>query len=285
MIPAYTLLGTEDAPHLVWMLHGVLGAGNNLKSLASKLCERKPGLRIALLDLRAHGRSSGASGPHTLEACVDDLIELSRDLGRCPRTVIGHSLGGKVALAYGLRHENPAGRFLPADPSALAQVWTLDSDPGAQQAGDDHQVKKVLAALLRQQGPFAARKDAVDALRSEGLSLSLANWLATSLKRCPEGYAWRFELEAIGELLEDYFSVDYWGQLEAIAADETAARPRYDLLVAENSDRWSGSMQDRATSLRGGARLDVHLLRDAGHWVHVDNPEGLLTILDEHLLD
>lgn len=286
MILAHSIVGAESAPHFGLFLHGVLGAGHNLRSLAKRLCERRPEWRFALVDLRCHGKSLGASPPHTLEACADDLVDLARHLGHSPRAVIGHSLGGKVALAYGLRHEQAGDQILPPDPGALHQIWTLDSDPGAQVPGENHQVRRVLGALLQHRGPFSSRDAAVSALEASGLSLGLRNWLATSLDRTPRGLEWRFELDNISKLLDDYFTVDYWAALRALAHRPlTPSRPsRFDLLVAENSDRWSGSMREQAEILHGGPRLHVHHLPNAGHWVHVDNPGGLLQILADHLV-
>ena len=55
MIPAHTFVGAEDAPRLGVFMHGVLGAGHNLRSFAKKLVEKRPDYRFALLDLRYHG--------------------------------------------------------------------------------------------------------------------------------------------------------------------------------------------------------------------------------------
>ncbi len=293
MIPAHFFVGPETAPHLAFVMHGVLGSGHNLRSMAKKLSDARPDYRFVLIDLRYHGKSVGAPPPHHLEACADDLIDLAQHLGRAPRAVIGHSLGGKVALAYAKRQESPLSGYRTSTPltqGALAQVWTLDSDPGAQQPGSNHQVYQVVRALITHPGPFAARDDAVAAIVSTGLSTGLAHWLATSMDRKPDGYHFRFEMDHIVELLKDYFSLDYWPYLEHIAERGLSAPVSYELLVAENSDRWSGSMKERAATLHAEpgdprhGRIRVHHLPDAGHWVHVDNPQGLHQILVDHLI-
>jgi esterase len=287
MIPHHSLLGAVDAPKLAFLLHGVLGAGHNLRSLANQLAAARPEVRIALLDLRYHGKSLGAPSPHNLEACADDLFDLVEHLGRAPNIVIGHSLGGKVALEYGKRHEDPiAGTRtpLPGLEDTLAQVWTLDSDPGAQKPDHNHQVGKVLAALQKNPGPFASRAEAVQSIRNEGFTPGLANWLGTSLDRKGEFFTWRFELDKIPHLLTDYFALDLWPFLERLKTAEAGGHVLYELLVAENSDRWSGSMKDRAHALNDHPRLRVHSLPDSGHWVHVDNPQGLLDILIQHMI-
>jgi pimeloyl-ACP methyl ester carboxylesterase len=287
MIPHHALLGAGDAPKLAFLLHGVLGAGHNLRSLANQLIAARPEFRIALLDLRYHGKSLGAPSPHNLGACADDLFDLVEHLGQAPEVVIGHSLGGKVALEYGKRHEDPVPgtrTALPGLEETLAQVWTLDSDPGAQEPDHGHQVGKVLGALQKHPGPFGSRAEAVQSIRNEGFTPGLANWLGTSLERRGDQFTWRFDLDKIPLLLADYFSLDLWPFLEDLKGQNDGGRVLYELLVAENSDRWSGSMKDRANALNDQPRLRVHSLPDSGHWVHVDNPQGLLDILVRHMI-
>ena len=287
MILSHSFVGAEDAPYLGIILHGVLGAGHNLRSFAKNLAMVRPEFRFCLADLRYHGKSLGAAPPHELASCVNDLFDLSEELGRAPRAVIGHSLGGKVALAYGKRHEskNPGERGpSTSHGSQLRQVWALDSNPGAQEPGGNHQVQRVLQAIVNHPGPFARRLDVVAAVESEGLSSALANWLATSINKTPEGFVWRFDVAEIGLLLEDYFRLDLWPFLETRKAGDHMSNIAYELLLAENSDRWSGDMKEKANCLKGVARVNVHHLPDSGHWVHVDNPDGLLDVVANNLV-
>ena len=129
------------------------------------------------------------------------------------------------------------------------------------------------------------RAEATERLLGEGLSSGLSNWLVMSLDRLPEGdgrLGWRFDLDAIETLLTDYFSTDLWPFLDEMGRLDADPHPRFELLVAEHSDRWSGSMRERAAHLPTGGAVRVHELPDAGHWVHVDNPDGLLRIMVDH---
>lgn len=283
MIPHHSFVGAPDAPALGFVLHGVLGAGHNFRSFAKRITEARPDLGLCLIDLRSHGRSLGAPPPHTLAACAADLADLGHALGRFPSLVIGHSLGGKVALAYG-----QAALETPDHPGRvpLAQVWALDSDPGPQTPSLEHEVLRVFGSLRAHPGPFASRAQATQTLLARGLSSGLVNWLVMSLDRTPGGdgsLTWRFDLDAIDALLQDYFSTDLWPFLDQVGRANPSTTPRFELLVAEHSDRWSGSMRERAAALPRGGAVRVHELPDAGHWVHVDNPDGLLEILLGHL--
>lgn len=305
MILAHQAVQQEGARGTAYVLHGVLGSGNNFRSFVLRLTRERPEWRFVLVDLRHHGRSVGAEPPNTIEACVQDLLELSGALGTLPEIVIGHSFGGKVALAYA-RHLSrvesipgaapDVGNHLESIPdggkarvesipdietarAALQQVWALDSNPGAQKPGPDNQVLRVMAALRATSGPFPTRQAAVDALTmGRGLSTGLAQWLVTNLERRGDELVWRYDLDAIEELLEDYFREDLWDYLEA-----ARGAPEHHLLVAERSDRWTGAIRDRVRHLPPSASVRLHELPDAGHWVHVDNPTGLLAILREHL--
>lgn len=287
MVPAHFFVGSDDAPHLGVVIHGALGAGHNFRSFIKRLTEERPEYRFVLIDLRHHGLSQGAPPPHTLESCVDDLLDLLEEQNLQPELIIGHSLGGKIALQAGKRYVDP-GAERPMPPAArknLRQVWALDSDPGAQTPGDSHQVLQVLRALQKHPGPFNSRKEATDNILQEGFSSGLANWLSTNLERKESSYTWRLQLDAISELLEDYFRTDLWDFLESWPAQAASTLPElsFHLLVAENSDRWSGSMRERAEQLPPSPQLLFHELAEAGHWVHVDNPQGLLEILKQHL--
>jgi pimeloyl-ACP methyl ester carboxylesterase len=277
VIPAHIHVGVPSAPHVAFLLHGALGAGHNFRSFARRLAAEKPEYRFVLVDLRNHGASQDAPPPHTIEACVNDLLELAAALGVTPRAVIGHSFGGKVALTYGRRlAQNRA--VTPELAQSLTQVWALDSDPGTQRPDPNHEVLRVLRALRTARGPFAARTDAIGALLAQELSSGLANWLATNLERRDAGYEWRLSVDAIEELMEDYFGEDLWPYLEA-----ARGTPHHHLVVADQSDRWTGTMRERAASLPTEASVTVHELADSGHWVHVDNPDGLLRIFAAHL--
>src|SRR5690606_28024263 len=114
----HTEIGDRRAPKVCYVLHGVLGSGNNFRTLIKGLASSCPQFRFLLVDLRLHGRSLEAPPPHTLQACAADLARLAEHDKALPAAVIGHSLGGKVALAYAERQ-----------PPELRQVWVLDSYP------------------------------------------------------------------------------------------------------------------------------------------------------------
>lgn len=267
-VPAHTFVGEPSAAKLALVLHGALGSGTNLRSLATKLAKERPEYRFCLVDLRHHGDSQGAPPPNTLEACAEDLSALLSRLGREAEVVAGHSFGGKTALM-----------FAQLFPGRTRQVWVLDSNPGSQEPSTDNEVIRVIGAVRRTTTPAAERTQVVAELTAQGLSTGTANWLATNLQRGPAGFDWRFNLDAIYELMLDYFRVDLWPVLESAVGGVD-----YRVVVAERSDRWLPENRARLQALveeRHTAKL--HVVPNAGHWLHVDNPAFLLELMAKEL--
>lgn len=268
-VPAHTLVGDAQAPKLALFLHGALGSGNNLRSLASKLGKQRSEYCFCLVDLRHHGESQGAPPPNTLEACARDLAALVEQVGREPAVIAGHSFGGKTALM-----------FAQLFPGRARQYWILDSNPGTQDPAAGNEVIRVIQSVRSTTTPAADRAHVVAELTAQGLSSGTANWLATNLKREPNGFVWRFNLDAIYELMLDYFRVDLWPVLESEASDSD-----FRVVVAERSDRWAPENRARLEQLvgRDQSTAKLHVVPNAGHWLHVDNPEFLLELMGRDL--
>lgn len=265
---AHSFVGEPSAPRLGLLLHGALGSGNNLRSLASKLCKLRPEYRFCLVDLRHHGASQGAPPPNTLEACARDLATLLGELEQEPAVIAGHSFGGKTSLM-----------FAKLFPGRARQLWVLDSNPGSQEPSEDNEVMRVIRAVRATTTPAPDRARVVAELVAQGLSSGTSNWLATNLERSPEGLVWRFNLDAIHELMLDYFRVDLWPVLESGATDSD-----FRVVVAEHSDRWAPENRARLQALsESSSHAHLHVVPNAGHWLHVDNPAFLLELLERNL--
>jgi pimeloyl-ACP methyl ester carboxylesterase len=267
-VPAHTFVGDSSAAKLALVLHGALGSGTNLRSLATKLAKERPEYRVCLVDLRHHGESQGAPPPNTLEACAADLAALIAQVGQEPDVIAGHSFGGKTALM-----------FAQSFPSRAKQIWVLDSNPGSQEPSAANEVIRVIQAVRTTTTPAQDRAHVVAELTAQGLSSGTANWLATNLQRTPAGFEWRFNLDAIYELMLDYFRVDLWPVLESAAGGTD-----YRVVVAERSDRWLPENRARLEALVAGSRsAHLHVVPNAGHWLHVDNPAFLLELMAKNL--
>ncbi len=269
----HQIIPNVGASRTAFVLHGALGSAQNFRGFVKKLSEARTDYSYVLVDLRNHGTSHPAPGPNTLEQCARDLVGVIDANPELPplTTLIGHSFGGKVAIEFA--RSAPAAQL-----QTLDQVWVLDSNPGPQSAGEDHEVLRVVAAVKGVPLPIPNRQHVVQHLMNAGMSSGLANWMTTNIARAGNDYRWVFDVDGIVELLEDYFGRDLWPFLE-----QPRAKPEFHLVVAERSDRWNGEMTARANALPPESKAFVHILENSGHWVHVDNPEGLLEMLSAGL--
>ncbi len=248
------------------LIHGILGSGRNLRTLATLLCKALPWLRVHLIDLRNHGQSHGAAPPHTLQACAGDLLDYCTKNAIAPAFVLGHSYGGKVAL-------QAAATPWPG----LRQVWLLDATPEPRQPEQPELVgiADVIEALRHIPLPLPSRQAVVPALQGRGIDLPIAQWMTTNMRAVDDGFVWNFELNAVLEMLESYFETDLWPVLE-----NPPPGLQFHLVRALREARWTPEILIHLARLPQS--VQVHPL-DSGHWLHVDALEPLLELLRRNL--
>lgn len=241
------------------VLHGIYGAGRNWGSIARSLVDRRPDWGVVLVDLREHGESTGFAAPHTVEAAAADLAELSAN--GPVRAVLGHSFGGKVALAHARATES------------IEQVWVVDSTPEAREPGGS--AWDMLRILRRLPESYGARDEAVSALVAEGVAQPTALWMTTNLEWSGSSYRWRLDLDVMEALLDSFFETDLWDVVESPPARLTV----HFIRATESSVLGEAAVaRIRAAGERSG---QVHLHEvEGGHWLNADNPQAVVALLD-----
>ncbi|KAF8397920.1 hypothetical protein HHK36_016846 [Tetracentron sinense] len=160
------------------------------------------------------------------------------------------------------------------------QLWVLDSVPGEVNPEVDGEVEKVLRTLQSLPSSIPSRKWLVDNMIQLGFSKPLSEWIGSNLKKSGENETWAFDLKGAVEMFSSYREKSYWPLL-----DHPPKGLEITIVRAENSDRWSSDVVQQLESLasrrRDGSvgKVSVHVLPNSGHWVHMDNPKGLLDIL------
>ncbi|MCB9594382.1 MAG: alpha/beta hydrolase [Sandaracinaceae bacterium] len=262
-----TLTAPGAAPDR-WVLfcHGILGRGSNWRGFARALVRELPTWGAVLVDLRAHGASRAVPPPDSIEAAARDLHALVDE--RPVRAVLGHSFGGKVALELSRQR-------------AFDQLFVVDSLPGARPgregAENTERVVKMLGTLPAH---FLDREAFHRYVQELGFTRELAAWLGQNLDAIEGGgYELGLDVPRIEALLGDYFVRDLWPALDPPPAATTAH-----LVIAGRSTVYGDADRERARDLAARhERVRVHVLERADHWVHIDDPDGLLAIASEAL--
>ncbi len=244
---------------VVLFLHGILGSGQNLRGAAKRLVEARPDLSAWLVDLRGHGRSPKATPRASIDACAEDLVTL---VGSVPLAgVVGHSFGGKVALALATKIPVP-------------DLVSVDSVPGARAPLRGGDTPLAVLDTLDALPEVLPTKSAFIRAVGERHGNAIGQWLALSTEPAPGGVRFALDGAEIRALLADYFARDDW----SIVATPPAGT-RIHLVIGERSIAYTA--EDRAQAERIASReprVTVHRL-PADHWVHVDDPEGLQAVL------
>ncbi len=233
---SYRDLGGSGQP--VVILHGLFGSSQNWAGMGRRLADSG---RVFALDLRNHGESPHAA-THSLADCVEDLADWARARGCGPMRLIGHSMGGLVAMAFALRH-----------PESTAGVASVDIAPRAYPP--DH--AQEAAALRTDISRYRSRAEVEAVVAPLIPDARERQFLLTNAVRKGEGFAWRLNMDA---LEKSTLSSDW--------ADVTGLYEGEALLLAGGRSGYVRP-EDHALMRRFFPRARVETLADADHWPHV----------------
>lgn len=237
-----------DGPPLI-ILHGLLGASGNWHTLASKEFARH--FEVFAVDLRNHGRS-----PHSdtfdYPAMVDDVLEFIERHGLEEPDLLGHSLGGKVAMQLALAHPAHVGRLVVVDMAPRAYP-------------PQHQpIFEALQALNLDE--LDSRAEIDEALAGQITSAPIRQFLLKNLDYDREAgrYFWKMNLAA---LARNYDAVN-----EPILPGRTFSKPAL-FIRGGRSDYVQEDDWPAIRTLFPQAELVT--IEKAGHWVHAEQPQAL----------
>ena len=256
-------VGAATATRHLVMLHGIYGRGRNWQAIAKALVAARPEYACWLVDLPHHGDSGAGNHGNTVAGLAADLDDWLRDERISPDAVLGHSYGGKVALALAARH-----------PAQALQVWVIDSTPEARApAGSAFDMLRVIRSLPPD---FATRDEAAQALVAAGYAPGVGQWMSSNLQRDGDRFTWRLDFAVMDELLRDFFISDLWTVVESPAPGH-----QIHFLKASDSQALSEAAVRRIEALPPGPVTLHH--REGGHWIHSESPEEVVSLLTTHL--
>lgn len=248
-----------DATRAIVMLHGIYGRGRNWQGIARALVTARPEYACWLVDLPHHGDSGAGAHGEGVRGFAVDLHDWAAARHVDLDAVLGHSYGGKVALAYAAM---PRTRPL--------QVWVIDSTPETKSpSGSAWGMLEIVRGLPRR---FDTRDEAVEAIVRGGYARGVAQWMGTNLARDEGGFVWRLDFDVMDRLLHDFFTTDLWSVVES-------PPPLVELhfLKASQSNALS---PEGVTRLTAATNDRVHLHhRPGGHWIHAESPEIVTELL------
>jgi pimeloyl-ACP methyl ester carboxylesterase len=244
-----------EGPPVV-LLHGLFGAARNFGALQRALTPR---FRVVALDMRNHGESPHASDMrYPVQAA--DVRETLEALGIERAAVIGHSMGGKTAMALALRWPEQVGRLLVADIAPVAYRH------------GNNAIASAMAAIPL--GPQLTRRQADAALAEAVPRPDIRAFLLQNLRFGDDAPSWRIGLAQIAAAVPD---LEGWAELLG-AYDGPAL-----FVTGANSDYVQAADRPVIRALFPAARFVA--VKNAGHWVHADNPAGFLSVVEAFLAE
>lgn len=242
---AYDGFGERGAP--VVILHGLLGSARNWTGVARQLATRH---RVLTLDLRNHGRSPWAE-TMSFDEMAGDVAALIERQGLEDSTLIGHSLGGKVAMRLALTRGELVARLIVVDVAPVTYEHTFGPFVEATRDVD-------LSRVTR-------RADADLQLHDRIGDPVIRGFLLQNLVKTDAGFAWRVHLDALAanmpELLgfpSDEATYDK-PTLFVAGGRSDYVRPEHWPIIR----RWFPGAEQTA-------------IVGAGHWPHVERPAEFL---------
>ncbi|HEX3140485.1 MAG TPA: alpha/beta fold hydrolase [Rhizobacter sp.] len=248
---------TGSGPPLL-LLHGLFGSSTNWRSVARQLAGS---YRVLGVDLRNHGASPWADSMSYVEM-AEDVMALIVRLGLNRPTLVGHSMGGKTAMALALEYPGLLGQLVVVDIAPVRYADRLSSYASAMASID------TLAANSRAEVQRLLERSIADP--------GTVPFLMQNLVARNEHFDWRINLAAINAAMDELSGFP----------GETGARcfpGPTTLIVGARSDYVSDD--DLVAFRTHFPRLQVSKIADAGHWVHADQPEAFIAALRQALPD
>ena len=246
----------------VVFLHGLFGQGRNWNTIGKALAADH---RIALVDLPNHGRSAWTDRIDYVEMADAVAAEVLAPLAEAgPVALVGHSMGGKVAMVLALRHRELVERLAVVDMSPVAY-------------GTAREFVGYIAALRGLDLATLADRDAADAALAPAVeSPTVRAFLLQNLRR--DGGSWRWQPN-LDLLARDIDRLSGWPEEAAAAVPPYPGSVRW--VAGARSGYVEPEYDEAMTRLFPRRRLVT--IKDAGHWVHSEKPEIFIDVLRRFL--
>jgi esterase len=243
----------EGSPIII--MHGFLGSLDNWRAAGKRFAER---YQVYCLDLRNHGLS-----PHSdvmnYQVMAEDLREFLDLHSLASAFVLGHSMGGKVAM-----------QFATDFPDRIDKLVVVDMAP---RAYEPHYRPLLSALLSLDLERFRSFGDADGALAKTIPESATRQFVLKNLKRDSNGrLQWKIHLQGIAQ--------NYDATTRAVAPRAAFTKPACFIRGGRSNYITEA---DIPLIRRIFARAELQTIPSAGHWVHVDQPEEFFRCVTKFL--
>lgn len=256
----YQTIG-DDSPQKLVFLHGILGQGRNWQSIAKKFSKN---FQCMIYDQRGHGQSFHPSQGFELSDYAEDLKGILDELNWTdPVCLVGHSMGGRVALQFASLYPELVKRLVIVDIGADSS-WETMSD--------------ILEMVNFVPAPFADRSEARAFMENEFLKAypnkMVMEFLYSNLTQRNNQYDWLFSKEAVTQTLQLSRYRDYWALFKNLKMPTLLIRGgRSQHLPKDQFEK----------ILQNNPRIQGAEIPGTGHWVHAEKPRETIQVIEDFL--
>ena len=237
------------------ILHGLFGSLDNWQTLGKQLAETH---KVYLVDLRNHGKSPHSS-KFSYEDMAKDVAELIQDEQLDKVSIIGHSMGGKTTMTFAVEF-----------PQFAEKLVIVDIAPKKYAPHHDEIIKALYSLDL---SAISSRREADEEMKKSIENDGIRLFLLKNLNREKEGgYTWKMNLDMLSENIEkviDVTEIPFPIPLETI------------FIRGGSSGYILDSDFERIEELFPNS--EIATIQNAGHWVHAEKPQELLSLIIDFL--
>jgi len=247
------------------ILHGLYGSSDNWVSIGRKLAGN---FEVYLIDQRNHGRSPH-SVEHNYQILKEDLLEFMNKQSIEKAIIIGHSMGGKVAM------------FFAADyPEKISHLIVADISPRSYKTTNSNQLlahNTIIKAMYNMDFYGITSREDIDEILAKSIPESrIRQFLLKNIKRSKENeYSWSLNIKTIKTEL-----INIMDGLNESQQEITGFPILF--LKGENSDYILN--EDEKVIQKIFPYADLETMPNAGHWMHAEQPELFIKKITNFIL-
>lgn len=241
----YSKIYGNEGPSLV-IIHGLFGMSDNWNSLAKEFAKD---FKVYIIDLRNHGKSPH-SDEFNYDVMCEDLVEYMEDYNIAYPILLGHSLGGKVAMKFAFKY-----------PEKIAKLIVADIAPRSYDTDFAQTLLQTLYKLPLEE--FEKRDDVDHFLSSMYTDRGMRLFLMKNLCRNEnKEFAWRFNIDVLLEKVSNIQEADF---ISGICDVPTC--------FIRGGDSNYITTDDERIINKHFSEFNIVTVSGAGHWLHAEKPK------------